>query len=84
MSDAAKNPLQGFSIELLVIDYEDVGFLQGGTSASGGDEGSVEVGSGLFKPTRRPSSQGRRIRGRYSFHEPATRDTVGGGGGVSP
>ncbi len=79
VSHTAENPFQSSSIEFLVVDYEDVGFLQGGTSASGGSERSVEVGSRLFKATRGPSSQGRRSRDRYECHEPATRDTVVGG-----
>jgi hypothetical protein len=38
VSHTAENPFQSSSIELLVVHYEDVGFLQGGTFASGGVE----------------------------------------------
>jgi len=47
----AENPFQRSSIQFLVVDDEDVGFLQGGTSALGGGERSVEVGSRWFKAT---------------------------------
>ena len=38
---AAENPLEGVSVELLVVYDEDMGLLQGGTSAAGGGEASL-------------------------------------------
>jgi two-component system response regulator HydG len=51
VSHTAENPFQRSSIQLLVVYDEDVGFLQGGTSTSGGGERSLEAGSRVFKPT---------------------------------
>jgi hypothetical protein len=83
VSDTAENPFQSSAIEFLVVDDEDVGLLQGGTSASGGNGRSVEVGSRLFKATRGPPSQERWSRNRYDRHEPASGDTIVGGRDVS-
>jgi len=57
MPHATENPFQSSSIELLVVHDEDVGFLQGDTSASGGGMSSLETGPWVFKRLAAPFSR---------------------------